>query len=61
MWGCFLSLCNVPLQDRDVGHSCPYPLQTTGGCSAGLGENLISGLLAHSQPSDASAKAVGHL
>lgn len=26
LWGCFLSLCNVPLQDRDGGHSCPIPL-----------------------------------
>lgn len=26
LWSCFLSLCNVPLQDRDVGHSCPVPL-----------------------------------
>lgn len=22
LWSCFLSLCSVPLQDRDVGHSC---------------------------------------
>lgn len=39
----------------------PYPWQTTRGCFTGLGDNLISGLLAHSQPSGASAKTVGPL